>query len=205
MIRIIIFSLSVFFTLIFIAACDQSDTRFFEDPDNNGLSLFSNKTNNIASAYFNGEVWRTRDRVYDLISYPSYELYIRKEITATASDTLIFEWPGYYLNQNDERQIYLYFAMAIPKNFRAADLVSLKGRRLYADGITSYFKVRGSSLLPTNKGIGTIYFHMTEIQLNPQADGNGKIAGLFEASIGNLKITKGRFDHNLDPSHVSLP
>lgn len=200
-----IFPTLLLFVLLFSISCDQRDTRFYEDPTSNGLSIFSTKSNNISSAYFNGDVWRTRDRVYSIFSPTSYEIYIRKEVTTTASDTLTFEWVGYYPGENDQQRISFYFSMAIPKNFRAADLASLKGQRLVADGVNSYFGVRGNSSLPTGKGTGSIYFHMVEIILRVQADGNGRMAGLFEADFPNLNVTKGRFDHNLDPTNVFLP
>lgn len=196
-------------TLVFLIswmmllACDGNVTNFYEDPNNKGLSIFSNTTNNIAAAYFNDEIWRTRDRVYSVISYPSNELIIQKEITTTVSDTLIFQWTGNYVGKPNS--VILSYVMAIPKNFRAADLVTFKGKRFNADGISGYFKVSGTSAPSTEKGSGTIYFHTAEIQLNQNADGNGKIAGLFEASFNSIKITKGRFDHYLNTTNVRLP
>lgn len=191
--------------LILFVSCDSNHTVFFEDPDNNGLSVFSNKSNNIASAYFGDAIWRTRDRVSSIFSNPSYEIYIHKQVTSSASDTLFIVWYGRLPNQNNQQQVTIYFAKTIPKDFRAIDLVSFKGQRLIADGISSYFKINGYPATPTEKGTGSIYFHMVDIQLNSQADGSGRIAGLFEADFTNLKIKKGRFDHSLSPMHVQLP
>ena len=185
--------------------CDSSDSRFYEDPSDKGLSIFSNNTNNIASAYFNDKVWRTRDRTYNILSSTKYEIHIQKWATTIASDTLEIRWRGDIQGQANYLSISLSFYMAVPKNFTATDLMTLKGQRFFADGVSSYFTVDGAPSLPTGKGTGLIYFHQVEIRLNPQADGSGKIAGLFEANFANLKITKGRFDHSLSPSHVQLP
>lgn len=192
----------LFLSLAF-AGCDTSDTKFFEDPRNKGLSIFSDKANNVASAYFNDQSWRTRDRTYNLLSPPTrYEVHVQKLITTTASDTLLIEWRGNINGQDNFLPISLTFHMAVPKSFNASDFITLQGQRYFADGIKSYFTVDGAPSLPTGKGAGTIYFHMAALQTNSPSQNNGRLAGLFETTIGDLRITKGRFDHSLEPSNA---
>lgn len=182
--------------LMIIFSCKKNLTNYFADNEKNGLSIFSNKGNNILTAYINDGVWRTRDRlILGITGRIDYEINIEKHRTGSIQDTLIFSWYGTNINNNYES---LILKIAVDSNFSFKDFKpTFEGKRLIIDStLNGFFTLNINSLLPNNiqtsiKGNGVIFFQSAPNNLN-------NIAGLLTAKIGNIEIKEGRFDHTLN-------
>ena len=76
------------------------------------------------------------------------------------------------------------------------DFNSLEGKRLIIDKVKNYFSYLGS------KGSGNIYFHFAHLDSIQTDYYRGRMSGLFDADLGSIKITNGRFDHDILPEQV---
>jgi hypothetical protein len=187
-------------TIILFAGCDKNDTRFFEDTEKNGLSIFSNKGNNVLTAYVNGTVWKTRDRIISGYTYrPDYEINLQKQKTNTQRDTLIFTWNGSNDNNYNYNTIALH--IAVDSSFTYKDFKTIfSGKRLLIDSsVNGYFTANiNTQTITSVRGNGVIFFQAADIDINSTQISNNKMAGLLSAKIGNNIITDGRFDHALN-------
>lgn len=190
--------------LMFFTSCTVKETTFFEDEQNNGLSIFSNTGYNIMSCYINQKPWRTIDRTISGAITPirRYELSFTKDTTNATSDTLRIVWEGVYLSNYPPTSTpyntsSISLAIVMPKNIPLEALGSyFQGKRLSLDGTNGYIRF---SDVPGN-GAGNILFQTFEIKKD-NVSYSGKISGLYDVSIGATTITKGRFDHLLD-NHI---
>lgn len=171
-------------------------TVFFNDPQANGLGIFSNTGNNLMSCYIQNQPWRTRDRTSGAFGRINFELFINKQITSGVSDNLIFTW---YSNPTANNTLNgdISLVLSVPKNFGYRELSALKGQRLALDTTNGYF--RYSSGLPnTGKGTGNIYFHTLQIDSIGPNNFTGHMSGLLDAKFGSsLILSNGRFDHTI--------
>lgn len=185
------------------SSCYGDYTKFYEDPQNPGLSIFSNKANNIMTCYVDDIVWRTYDRTYAYgwLSLPrrNYEVYITKLVGNGLKDTLMIEWEGYGSSNFSE----IVCKLIVSKNFSYKDFDDLQGQRLSIDMSKGYFANSANNLYAqTIKGTGNIYFHFANLDSLSPNSYQGRLSGLFDADFGSTKITDGRFDHAIDSAQV---
>jgi hypothetical protein len=193
------FMLLFFITLL--VGCDKNDTQFFEDTEKNGLGIFSNKGNNILSAYVNGIAWKTKDRITDgYTNRTDYEIIIEKQKTNTQKDTIIFTWNS--TNDNNLNYNTIILRIAVDSSFTYKDFrTNFNGKRLVIDSsVNGYFTTNiNTQIMNRNiRGNGVIFFQTAEIDINTTQINSNKMAGLLSAKIGNNVITDGRFDHALN-------
>jgi len=186
---------------IFITGCSGNSTFFYPDKENSGLGIFSNTGNNVFSCYVNGNPWRTQDRKWSsgvASSSHTYEINISKQYTDSPTTLLSIIWYRSYFDQ-----ISLF--VSVPRNFSYADFATWQGKRLSIDGVNSYFTMQVDGYNNTGLGLGTIYFNKLNFDNMDSAFGNevtGRMSGLLEVDFGSVKITSGRFDHNLDANVI---
>jgi hypothetical protein len=188
---------SVISLSLFLAGCGKNHTSFYEDTDNKGLGIFSNKGNNVMTALVNEIPWKTKDRIEDGRTYKiDYEIYLKKQKTNTAKDTLILSWLGPYINSFTYN--YINLSIAVDSNFTYKDFkTSFNGKRLLIDScINGYFTSNFNNIRA--KGNGVIFFQTAVINTNSITANDNKLAGLFNTKIGTTIINDGRFDHELN-------
>jgi hypothetical protein len=186
-----------------IMGCSKNYTNYYADAEDNGIAIFSNTGNNILSCFIDGKPWRTVDRTISGFSPRQiYEVDITKYSTNSLLDSLIITWRGYYTANNFSNGS-LNLIIPVAKNFSYKDFSALQGQRLQIDTATAFFATSISGLNINNtKGKGNIYFHSVQLDSIGAGSYMGKMSGLFEADFGTFKITRGRFDHLLDPQNV---
>ena len=189
-------------SVFLLTGCKKNLTKDFPDADSPGLTVFSDKSNNILSCYVNGNAWRTSDRIFYSGGIGSsgtyYELNIYKSGHGILHDTLSFEWEGHFLDNKIQGR-YLKLILSVKKDFDKNDFSALAGQRIVIDSTsTGYFlsDANGTSILW--KGNGNIYFHKAAF------DSFGYISALFDATINGLQITKGRLDEALTTQNMHL-
>jgi hypothetical protein len=190
-----------FLSVAFCTGCRKNNTNFYADAEDKGLGIFSNTGNNLFSCYIDNLPWRTLDRILGSPGGTSYEIYINKQISNTQSDTLIINWLGLYGPRNATNgNLRLLFPIA--KNFGYKDLTAWNGQRLKLDTTNGYFSI--STNLITAKGTGTIYFKQLQIDSIGVNTYSGRLSGLVEASFAGTVLSKGRFDHLLEPTQINF-
>ena len=83
------------FLVILFTGCIKNDTNFYEDADNKGLSILSNRGNNIMSCYVQNQSWITDDRILTsgfALGRPVFEIYISSEVLSPTERFLNFSW-----------------------------------------------------------------------------------------------------------------
>lgn len=189
-----------------ITSCTKNTTKFFADADQPGLAIFSNTNNNILTCFVDGRPWRTNPRVISIfIPQTRYEIYLRKYITNSLQDTLLFNWTGYFEGSLSGGES-IGFAMPVSKNFSILSLNALQGQRFNIDTSVNGFFSTNIILLNTtgNKGNGNIYFNTAQFDSIAPNLYQGRLSGLFEANFGSFKITNGRFDHFFEPNQIQI-
>ena len=193
-------------TVFSLLGCYKNYTKYYSDAETPGVSIFSNKGNNILSCFIDGKPWRTIDRIkYEASQMVSYEVDVRKEITGSLLDTLVINWMGYY-NENESTPGNLRLLIAVPKNFNYRNFSALQGQRLLIDTTNNGFFSTSITGLNTGntKGNGSIYFHTALLDSIGPDKYIGNMSGLIEADFPSFKITKGRFDESLDGGNIAL-
>lgn len=191
--------LFIFITVTLIA-CEKNYTVFIGDDDAEGLSVFSDRANNVMSCYINGKSFRTRDRIERFGFYRNLnaEVMLYVDSSNTDSDTLIIIWRNDVLSPNPNS---VSLILPVKKNFSYPDFGSLNGTRLALNGANGYFAVNGDR---SEKGTGNIYFHRASLIPNDTTGTNSQLSGVFEASLPSYNISRGRFDHSLPTGVVSF-
>ncbi len=185
------------FTLF--TGCVKNKTRFFDDPQASGLGIFSNTGNNVFSCYLNNAAWRTEAReTGGIILQNNFEVYVRKQYFDSLRDILIIDWYGSYFGEPNSSPDQISLNIYVPKTFGISDFAAWQGKRLTIDSSTGYF------VSQTNpnfiNGYGIIYFNMATFDPTIVNGVAGRMSGLVEADFGTIKLTSGRFDHNLEPA-----
>jgi hypothetical protein len=203
----IIFGLLIF---LFFSGCIKNQTKFYEDVDSNGLSIFSNTGNNLLSAYFKNKVWQTKDR----ISYTTgsiYEITISKFHYGLSPDSLLISWTGKSEDNRDYQYQVLQLFIAVPSNTDFTYFKNyLEGKRIVIDSTKGYFKTYNNYSFPrvnAKKGMGLIYFNKAYIDTTIRFNDTlytGKISGLLEAKFDSIEFKNGRFDHNLENGQLNI-
>jgi len=194
-----LYAFSILSTIVLLLSCRRNDTRFYNDNDHPGISIFSNTGNNVLSCFIADRAWRTVDRTtsYGRITY---EVFIRRSSSNLVKDTMEISWHGFYADSGYRGdQLYLYLTM--PHNFTYKDFRSLNGQRLHIDGSNGYF---ASTLQNQNvRGMGNIYFNTAQIDSIAPGLKRGEFSGLFDITFPSLKIANGRFDHTLTTEQLT--
>ncbi len=192
-----------FLSALVLCSCSKNETQFYTDDEQPRLAIFSNKSNNILSCLIDGKSWRTPDRTTSgFIANTRYEVYIDKQTSSNAQDTLLFSWTGYYINES-QNGATLILKLPVAKDFSVLDLDRLALQRIQVDTTNGYF----SSSIPelangSVKAAGNIYFHTAQFDSIGIGVYAGKISGLFDADFYPKKITSGRFDHFIEPRQI---
>ncbi len=199
--KIIYFAL--FSLIIILNSCKDNLTEFFEDPQKNGVSIFSNKGFNLLTCYVNGVPWKTKDRIVTNFGGMYTEIEIDKLQTNTTKDTLIFTWLGTKDTLSNYKSLAL--RIAVDSSFSSKDFKgNFEGKRIVIDSsINGYFTTNLNTQfsnrdIPNVKGNGVILFQTASIDKSSSQNNANNIAGLLSAKIGNNNITDGRFDHALN-------
>ena len=195
-------TLLVLLITISLFGCQKNNTTFFEDAEKNGLSIFSNKGNNLLSCYVNNTAWLTRSRISSS-AYTYYEMGIGKQKTGAIKDTLIFTW-NFAANYTDDYKV-ISLRIAVDSSFTYKDFKNVfNNKRIVIDStVNGYFKTSINSTLvngrvPATKGNGVIFFQAASINILAYKGDENIISGLLSAKIGTNVITDGRFDHDLN-------
>ncbi len=183
--RLVSFFIVIACSLV-LFSCTKNRSRFLEDSTADGLSVFSDKGFNIMSCYINGNAYKTNNRTsyYGLGSRTDYELYVRKRVTDTA-ELLVFSWGSIEL-------------VLIKDTFSIDDFLDLQNQRIQIDGTNGYFRVNGE------QGTGIVYFHQAVFIPSLTGGGTGHLSGLFECSTPSITVSRGRFDHSLEPDNFNF-
>ena len=194
------------FAMVIITGCRKNSTRYFADAEAPGLAIFSNTNNNILSCFVDGKPWRTNARITSGFSpQTQYEIYVQKQRSNGLRDTLVLNWTGYF-----EGNLYsggsIGLVLSVDKNFSISNLNALQGQRLIIDTAVNGYFVTGIAGLNINgtKGKGSIYFNVARFDSIAPNLYKGSLSGLLEADFGTFNITKGRFDHFLEPNQIFL-
>jgi hypothetical protein len=187
-----------------LTGCAKEGTKFYTDGQEAGLAIFSDKGNNLMTCYINGVPWQTVPRFYPaIISGGSrYELFIQKSNATGLMDTVRFEWDGNVAaNRNNQGTVSL--SLLLPKGFSYKEFNALQGKRIAVDGNNGYFYSDIRALNPLQvQGTGSVYFHTASLDSIAPQWYSGKISGLIEAGFNGTPLTKGRFDHTIEPGQV---
>jgi hypothetical protein len=193
---------------LFCASCRKNLTTYFPDPENNSITAFSNRNYNIASAYINGNAWRTIDRTISggfAGSIKIFEVEISRQKTNTASDSIYITWPGFYQPGTGRiPEVTISVVIPVAKNFSYRDFRSFHKQRLTLDATNGHFTISGTNLSSGMKLPGSIYFHEFIVDSTAVNNYSGRLNGLFEASFPGVQITKGRFDHGIESQIIQL-
>jgi hypothetical protein len=200
-------NLLLFFLLSFeLAGCYKRN--FYEDPDDPGLSRFTNRGYSVTSAYINSEPWVS---LFSGSLNGAYHAHVFRDSTSATRDTLYITWQGEFTDRVPPPLSpggdwnYLTFSIPIKKNFSKSDFLNFNGKIFPADSTTvTVFLSRYEqpSLGTSISGTGKIYF----VKVNfGSTDREFTISGLFEGSIGgSVQITKGRVDYRITEQDHNL-
>jgi hypothetical protein len=189
-----------------LTGCYKDETKYFSDPENNGVAIFSNTGNNIFTCYVNGEPWRTQNRtIGGPLGGSQTEVSLSKQSDSSFQVQLVIQWYGFFQDSIfDLGWVYLY--INVPANFTNRDIGGLRGKRLVIDSASGHFLAYMGALGNNNYelGTGSIYFNRASYNYTAAGSFSGSLSGLLEADFPDFKITDGRFDHQLTPLQVDF-
>ncbi|CAN5722023.1 hypothetical protein BH11BAC3_BH11BAC3_38820 [soil metagenome] len=188
-------NLFIAITLLVLTGCTKNITKYNADSEDPGLAIFSNKGNNLMTCYVNGKPWKTTDKKTTSTG-PGLipEVVIRRMMTNSTQDTLIFSWLGDYQVNGPQAIAQLNLLLPIPKTFTIKDIAALQGQRLSIDTLSNNGAFAISS---TVSGNGNIFFETVKIDSISPGNYFGQLSGLLDANLPGYAITRGRFDHSL--------
>lgn len=176
--------------------CNRGN-NFFPDPDDPGLSRFTSRGYNVATAYINDVSFGNNGQSYSLL---------QKDSSASAIDTLKFAWPLYSINALINNFTYqnISFLMPVSSSFNKNDLLALNGQRLLNSVKVVVQKIQDTSL-ETISGIANLYFVSVKENLSYPPQKYIRLSGLFDGNIGDtVLITKGRFDFEVNENDLNF-
>jgi hypothetical protein len=211
-------------TCVLFTACTKYLPRnFYQDPNNQGLSVFTSRSYNIMSMYIDSvpyvNPYICSCQIFSQTWYNSPVSILAKHTAATL-DTLYISWQ---IADSDHASIplpynYLTLLMPVQKGFSQRDFMALNGQRFVLDstnGIQAVLSVAygippngnpyyNGSTYQNVVGPAAVYF--TQVQSNANDSLNTyQFSGLFEGNPGNtLHITKGRFDFQVPASSLNF-
>jgi hypothetical protein len=179
--------------MVGLGACFKSN--FFEDVDDPGLSRFTSRGYNVASAYINNEAWVN---YFNSASGPS-PMLIFLDTATTAKDSLYLQWEGDINNSlfSERNRTYLTISLPVKRGFSVDDFLNWNAKSFPSDSTTVTISLGDFSQPNSGLGIsgkGKIYFvNIQQLENNPNIF---ELSGLFEGNIGDsVIIKKGRFDY----------
>ena len=188
---------------LMFTGCGINETHYFADAENDGIAIFSNTGNNLLTCYIDAKPWRTISRKQGILGppRPSYEVYIQKQLSGAAKDTLSIRWEGYFGTRDTLRRI-ITARLAVDSGFAVKDLNALQGQRISLQGSNGYFLDSDRTAYGVVTGTGHLYFHTLKLESTGSGAFTGSMSGLMDADFGTEKITNGRFDHSISPEQV---
>ena len=185
-------------TVLLFTGCGVNETHYYADAENDGIAIFSNTGNNVFTCYIDGKPWRTASRQQGILGPPrlSYEVYIRKQSSGAAKDTLSISWEGYFGTRDTLRR-FITARLAVNNGFTPGDLNALQGQRITIAGNNGYFIDSARTFYNVISGTGHLYFHTLRLDSVGNGIYSGSMSGLLDADFGTEKITGGRFDHSI--------
>ena len=97
--------LFMFCIMLLFTGCVKDYTNYFADQQDEGLAIFSDKGNNLMTAYIDNKPWRTHSRTTALFGGIRYEITFYRHISNSPSDTLFIQWQG-DLTANNPSPVY---------------------------------------------------------------------------------------------------
>ncbi|MDQ6902886.1 MAG: hypothetical protein M3139_07740 [Bacteroidota bacterium] len=167
---------------------------FFPDPDDNGLSRFTSRGYNVATAYINDK---------PLVNVASYFPLLQKDSSGNSIDTLKFAWALYPSDLLNHNSIYQNISFQIPvsSTFSKSDLLAFNGQRFLNP--TAVVINQGSS--NSISGSANLYFVSVTEDISSASQKYIKLSGLFDGNIGDsVHITKGRFDFEVNENNLNF-
>lgn len=181
-----------FIPLFFLTTCHFS--VFYPDTDDRGLSRFTSRGYNVASAYINNRPFRNTGPFAPLL---------HKDSTGNPVDTLVFTW-GLYPNDTvrvTSAYNNISFVMPVPQSFNKTSLLAFNGQRF----LNSIPVTIQDTSMKTLSGMGTLYFVSVTEGLFDSNEKYIKLSGLFDGNIGDsIIITKGRFDFQISEKTLNF-
>jgi len=195
---------AIIIVIMVLPCCHKSN--FFEDPNHSGLSRFTNRGYDVASAYINNQPWVSGFSAYNGPAPPAIYL----DTTSTQQDTLYIQWQGDYSSNPVYPSFYWsYVTMSIPvkKNFTLNDFLSWNNKIFDSTTVTISLDDRPVGPGWSSSGFvgkGKIYFIRIEPRPVPGVD--FRFSGLFEGKIdATFVISEGRFDYDVSRGFHNLP
>ncbi|MDQ2864488.1 MAG: hypothetical protein M3R50_12750 [Bacteroidota bacterium] len=189
--------------LLLLAGCTKRN--FFPDEDDPGLSRFTSRGYNIATAYINNVPYINPFHKF-IIGGSNSVPTLRKVITNSMADTLSLSW-DIGINDNSQASYNgqyhsISLLMPIPKSFNQSNFLQLSGTRSDSNQI----QINSSVNQPyTLAGTSNIYFVQLKIDKSITLPVHYIITGLFDGNIGDtILVTKGRFDFEIDASTLNF-
>lgn len=181
-----------FIPLFFLSTCNVS--RFYPDPDDQGLSRFTARGYNVASEYVNGIAYSNTG---------SYNPLLQKVTTGSLIDTLQFGWSLYPTGVHNTNDVYgnIRFSLPISQSFSKTNLLGLNGQRF----INSVPFILIDTLSYISRGTATLYFVAITSEKSSNNEKYVRLSGLFDGNIGDtVLVTKGRFDFEIQESKLNF-
>jgi hypothetical protein len=181
----------------FLMSTECRRNSFFPDPDDPGLSRFTSRGYNTATAYINGG---------PLINIGSYYPLLQKDSSGSSIDTLKFAWPLYPSDLLNHGSIYhdISFLLPISSSFSKNDLLAFNGKKI-SNSISVVIQEIQDTSLKAISGTANLYFVSVIEDLSFPPQKYIRLSGLFDGNIGDtVLITKGRFDFEVDENSLNF-
>jgi hypothetical protein len=181
----------------FLMSTQCGRNSFFPDPDDPGLSRFTSRGYNVATAYINDGPF---------VNVGSYYPLLQKDSSGSSIDTLKFAWPLYPSDLLNHNSIYrdISFLLPISSSFSKNDLLAFNGKKFSNSILVAVQEVQDSAL-KTISGIANLYFVSVNEDLSYPPQKYIRLSGLFDGNIGDtVLITKGRFDFEVNENNLNF-
>lgn len=189
--------------LLLLAGCTKRN--FFPDEDDPGLSRFTSRGYNIATAYINNVPYINPFHKF-IIGGSNSVPTLRKVITNSMADTLSLSW-DIGINDNGQASYNgqyhsISLLMPISKSFNQSNFLQLSSTRSDSNQIQINSFINQPYTLA---GTSNIYFVQLKIDKSVTLPVHYIISGLFDGNIGDtILVTKGRFDFEIDASTLNF-
>ncbi len=181
----------------FLMATECRRSNFFSDPDDPGLSRFTSRGYNIATAYIND---------LPLVNVASYSPLLQKDSSGSSIDTLKFTWALYPSNLGNSISIYrnISFLIPITSSFNKNDLLSFNGQR-FLNATKVIVQEKQDTSFKSISGNASLYFVSVKEDLSYPPQKYIRLSGVFDGNIGDtVLITKGRFDFEVNEKELNF-
>jgi hypothetical protein len=134
----------------FLMSTQCGRNSFFPDPDDPGLSRFTSRGYNVATAYINDGPF---------VNVGSYYPLLQKDSSGSSIDTLKFAWSLYPSDLLNHNSIYqgISFLLPISSSFSKNDLLAFNGKKI-SNSISVVIQEIQDSSLKAISGTANLYF-----------------------------------------------